>query len=265
MGGRSARLTSAASGGAVSTSSLVSGQAAHRWGCTGPGLSPPAILASRIGSVNNIFLVSPQGDPEKESRWDRWRAGEERPDPEKESRRDLRAESCWMLDLASLNRRPDSEWSGSNRRLELWLAVSLGCCGCCGHKKVRGCFNGARIPDPVDPLVPGSFPASLEGELWLAVGPGCFSLPASLEGELWLAAGWRYFSFLEGELWLAVDPDCFPLLLRGRNFLRSLWGGVFSLPLDRIPWSLEGAGEVRSPWSLDGGGAGSGIQLMRLF
>ena len=43
----------------------------------------------------------------------------ERPDPEKESRRDLRAESCWMLDLAGLNRRPDSEWSGSNWHPEL--------------------------------------------------------------------------------------------------------------------------------------------------
>ena len=67
VGGRSALLTAAASGGAVSMSSLVSGQAVHGWGCTGPGLSPPAILASRIGSVNDIFLLScPEGDPEKE-------------------------------------------------------------------------------------------------------------------------------------------------------------------------------------------------------
>ena len=107
VGGHSARLTAAASGGAASISSLVSGQAARGWGCTGPGFSPPAILPSLTGPVNDTFLVSPEGvpvkwsffvspegDPEKESRWDRWRAGEERPDPEKESRRDLRIESC---------------------------------------------------------------------------------------------------------------------------------------------------------------------------
>ena len=236
VGGRSARLTAAASGGAASISSLVSGQAARGWGCTRPGLSPPAILPSLAGSVNDTFLVNPEGDPEKESRWDRWRAGEERPDPEKESRRDLRAESCWMLDLAGLYRRPDSGWSGSNRRSELWLAVILGCCGCCKRWKARGCFTGPRIADPGDPLVPG----------WL---------PVSLEGELWLAAG----------------PDCFSFLLHGRNFhgsgsLRGAsWGGKFSLLWVWMPWSLEGEGEVRSPWSLEGGGAGSGIQLRWLF
>ena len=48
-------------------SSLVFGQAARGCCCTGPDLSPPAILASRIGSVNDIFLVSLEGDPEKES------------------------------------------------------------------------------------------------------------------------------------------------------------------------------------------------------
>ena len=81
VGGRSARLTAAALGGAASISSLVSGQAACGWGCTGPGLSPPAILPSLTESVNDTFfvspegmpvkdtfLVSPAGDPEKESR-----------------------------------------------------------------------------------------------------------------------------------------------------------------------------------------------------
>ena len=69
IGGRSARLTAAASGRAASMSSLVSGQAARGWGCTGPGLSPAAILPSLIGSVNDTFLFScPEGDPEKESR-----------------------------------------------------------------------------------------------------------------------------------------------------------------------------------------------------
>ena len=69
VGGRSVRLTAAASGGAVSISSLVSGQAARGWGCTGPGLSPPAILSSHVGSVNDTLLVRcPAGDPEKESR-----------------------------------------------------------------------------------------------------------------------------------------------------------------------------------------------------
>ena len=251
VGGHSARLTAADSGGAASIFSLVSGQAVRGWGCTGPGLIPPVILNSPFGSVNDTFLFGcPAGDPEKESRWDRWRAGEERPDPEKESRRDLMVESCWMLDLAGLNRRPDSEWSGSNRSPELWLAVSLGCCGCCGCKKVRGCFTGARITDLVDPLVPGWFPVSLGGELWFVINPGCFSLPASRDGELWLAAGSHCVSlpaFPEGELWLAVDPGCFSFLLRARNFLGSLrgvfWGGAFSLPLGWMPWSLEVQGK----------------------
>ena len=65
----------------------------HNRDSTRPGLSPPAILSSLFGSLNNNFLFScPGGDPEKESRWDRWdrwKAGEERPDREKESRRDL--------------------------------------------------------------------------------------------------------------------------------------------------------------------------------
>ena len=69
VGGRSARLTAAASGGAASISSLVSRQAASGWGCTRPGLSPPAILPSLFGSVNDTFLFRcPAGDPEKESR-----------------------------------------------------------------------------------------------------------------------------------------------------------------------------------------------------
>ena len=68
VGGRSARLTAAASCGAASISSLVSGQAARGWGCTRPGLSPPAILFSLFGSVNDTFLFRcPAGDPEKES------------------------------------------------------------------------------------------------------------------------------------------------------------------------------------------------------
>ena len=60
VGGRSARLTTAASGSVASISSLVSWQAAHGWGCTGPGLSPPAILPSLTGSVNDTFFVSPE-------------------------------------------------------------------------------------------------------------------------------------------------------------------------------------------------------------
>ena len=69
VGGRSARLTAAASGGAASISSLVSGQAAGGWGCTRPGLSLPAILPSLFGSINDTFLFRcPAGDPEKESR-----------------------------------------------------------------------------------------------------------------------------------------------------------------------------------------------------
>ena len=55
VGGRSAQLMAAASGGAVSKSSRVSGQAARRWGSTRPGLKPPAILSSLFGSVNDIF------------------------------------------------------------------------------------------------------------------------------------------------------------------------------------------------------------------
>ena len=55
VGGHSALLMAAASGGAASISSRVSGQAASGWGRTRPGLNPPAILSSLFGSVNNIF------------------------------------------------------------------------------------------------------------------------------------------------------------------------------------------------------------------
>ena len=58
MGGRSARLMAAASGGAASKSSRVSGQAARGWGNTRPGLKPPAILSSLCGSVNDLFLLT---------------------------------------------------------------------------------------------------------------------------------------------------------------------------------------------------------------
>ena len=69
VGGRSARLMAAASGGAASISSRVSGQAARGWGSTRPGLKPPVILSSLFGSVNDIFpLRCPTGNPEKESR-----------------------------------------------------------------------------------------------------------------------------------------------------------------------------------------------------
>ena len=69
VGGCSTRLTAAASGRVASISSLVSGQAARRWGCARPGLSPPTILSSLFGSVNYTFLFRcPEGDPEKESR-----------------------------------------------------------------------------------------------------------------------------------------------------------------------------------------------------
>ena len=69
VGGRLVRLTAAASGGAGSISNLVSGQAVLGWGCPGPGLSPPAILSSHVGSVNDTLLLRwPAGDPEKESR-----------------------------------------------------------------------------------------------------------------------------------------------------------------------------------------------------
>ena len=69
VGGCSVQLTAAASGGAASNSSHVSGQAARGWGSTRPGLSPPAILSSLFGSVNdNILFSCPRGDPEKESR-----------------------------------------------------------------------------------------------------------------------------------------------------------------------------------------------------
>ena len=57
VGGCSARLMAATSGEAESNSSRVSGQAAHGWGSTRPGLRPPAILSSFFGSVN---------DPKKE-------------------------------------------------------------------------------------------------------------------------------------------------------------------------------------------------------
>ena len=65
VGGRSARLIAAASGGAASISSCVSGQTARGWGSTRPGLKPPVILSSLCGSVNDFF---PLKCPEKESR-----------------------------------------------------------------------------------------------------------------------------------------------------------------------------------------------------
>ena len=55
VGGRSAWLMAAASGGAASISSCVSGQAARGWGSTRPGLKPPAILSSLCGSVNDFI------------------------------------------------------------------------------------------------------------------------------------------------------------------------------------------------------------------
>ena len=88
VGGRSARLRAAASGGAASHSSSVSGRAARGCGNIRPGLEPPATLASRLGSGKQ-FCSSPEGDPEKEFCGVRWRAGEESPDLEKESRRIL--------------------------------------------------------------------------------------------------------------------------------------------------------------------------------
>ena len=66
VGGRSARLTAAASGRAASSSILVSGQAALGCGSMRLGLNPPAILSSLFGSVNDMFLLRcPTGDPEK--------------------------------------------------------------------------------------------------------------------------------------------------------------------------------------------------------
>ena len=44
VGGRLEQLTAVASGRAVSISSLVSEQAAHGWGCTGPGLQRSSLL-----------------------------------------------------------------------------------------------------------------------------------------------------------------------------------------------------------------------------
>ena len=60
MGGRSAWLMAAASGGAASISSCISGQAARGWGSTRPGLKPPAILTSLCGSVNDFFPLKSQ-------------------------------------------------------------------------------------------------------------------------------------------------------------------------------------------------------------
>ena len=60
VGGCSARLMAAASGGAASKSSRVSGQAASGWGSTRPGLKPPAILSSLCGSVNDLFPLKSQ-------------------------------------------------------------------------------------------------------------------------------------------------------------------------------------------------------------
>ena len=69
VGGHSARLMAAASGGAASKSSRVSGQAARGWVSTRPGLKPRAILSSLCGSVNDLFpLKCPTGNTEKESR-----------------------------------------------------------------------------------------------------------------------------------------------------------------------------------------------------
>ena len=118
VGGRSARLRAAASGGAASNSSRVSGRAAHGRGNTRPGLEPPAILASLLGSVKQFLFRGSEGDPEKEFCGVCWRAGEERPDPEKESRRSLCAESCWMIGWAGLYAPRNSGWSGSNRHSE---------------------------------------------------------------------------------------------------------------------------------------------------
>ena len=80
VGGRSARLKAAASGGAASITSRVSGRAARGSGKIRPGLYTPASLASLLGSVN---CTGPAGDPEKDLWVGCWRAGEERPDPEK--------------------------------------------------------------------------------------------------------------------------------------------------------------------------------------
>ena len=85
VGGHSTRLRAAASGGAASNSSSVSGRSASGSGNIRPGLEPPAILASLSGSVKQ-FCSSPEGYPEKEFCGVCWRAGKERPDPEKESR-----------------------------------------------------------------------------------------------------------------------------------------------------------------------------------
>ena len=64
VGGHSARLTAAASGGVASNSIRVSEQAARGWGSTRPGLKPPAILSSLFGSVNDTFLFGcPEGNP----------------------------------------------------------------------------------------------------------------------------------------------------------------------------------------------------------
>ena len=225
VGGRSARLMAAASGGAASNSSRVSGQAARGWGITRPGLNSPAILSSLFGSVNDIFpLRCPMGDPEKESQWDRWRAGEERPDPEKESRWDLRAESCWMLGWASLYTPWNSGWSGSNRRPELWLVQNRRCCGRCGRKKVRGCSTGVLF---IDPLIPGQFPGSRE--LSLAVDLGRVAEPAS----------WN-------ELWLAVDPGRVAEPISWNAFLLAVGAHWVRLPGRRI---LIGGWQAASPFA----------------
>ena len=67
VGGRSVRLTAAASGRAASIASLVSGRAAHGWGCTGPGLIPLAILTSLCGSANDTFLFVAQRATQRRS------------------------------------------------------------------------------------------------------------------------------------------------------------------------------------------------------
>ena len=255
VGGHSARLRAATSGGAASNSSHVSGRAACGRGNTRPGLEPPAILTSLLGWVKQFLFRGPESDPEKEFCGVRWRAGEERPDPEKEPRRSLCAESCWMLGWAGLYTPRNSGWSGSNRRFEFWLVQNR---GCCGRKKVRGCSTGvpyscltrwfeADFQEAANfywPLTSAGSPRWLPGKpksYWLMTQAG----PATRDTE---------FPLVE-------DPGCFSLCRRGRNLLGSLreasWGSVFS-------WFSEGAGEVRSLWYRVGGGAGSCTQFRYL-
>ena len=79
VGGRSPRLTAAASGRAASVLSRVSERASRGSWYTIPGLCLPASLASLKGSVIKCL----EGDPEKGLVRGCWRTGEERPNPEK--------------------------------------------------------------------------------------------------------------------------------------------------------------------------------------